>query len=124
MGSMSNLPPSSKYLQRSHEAVDETEREHLTRRLNDAFEDGRLDQQDYLAQLDIVYGAETLGDLIPVVEDLPAAKEVVPVGVDYPTTVAAGEVNTSRNVMVPALMVVGTLVTLMVILGVLGLMIL
>ena len=36
------LPPSSKYLQRAADPVDETERESLTTRLNSAFADGRI----------------------------------------------------------------------------------
>ena len=120
---MTNLPPSSKYLQRSEDAVDDTEREHLTRRLNDAFEDGRLDQETYMAKLETVYSAKNLGELVPVVEDLPAARDLVPTGAEMPKTVPAGELNQPRNLMVPALLVTGTLVSLLVILGILAIMI-
>jgi hypothetical protein len=70
---MSTLPPSSRYLQRATEPVGETEREALVKRVSDAFTDGRLNQESYQQSMDVIYGAKTLGDLVPVVEQLPAA---------------------------------------------------
>lgn len=75
---MAELPPSSKYLQRSESSVDEVERESLVKRLSDAYTEGRLEQEDYLTALDVVYGASRLGDLVPVVERLPAPATEVP----------------------------------------------
>lgn len=69
MEPMTSLPPSSKYRQRASEAVDDLERESLTTRLSDAYADGRLDQDSYMAALDVVYDARSLGELVPVVED-------------------------------------------------------
>lgn len=119
MGAMSSLPPSSKYLQQAGNAVDDGEREALTQRLSDAFADGRMSQDDYMASLDTVYGAQRLGELVPVVEQLPAA------AVDTPDIVLssgppAGEVSTSRNVLLPALLVTGVVLALLVTLAVLG----
>ena len=51
------LPPSSKYLQRPGDPVDETERASITTRLNDAFGDGRITHEEYAAAMD------TLADL-------------------------------------------------------------
>lgn len=97
MGAMA-LPPSSKYLQRSGDPVDEVERNSITRRLNDAFADGRITHDEYAAAMDVVYDATTLGDLVPVIEKLPAA------AADVPAIVAqsgppAGRVSESRNLM-------------------------
>lgn len=120
---MSMLPPSSKYLQRSNEPVDETERDSLTKRLSDAFTDGRLGQDEYMAALDVVYSAGTLGDLVPVIEKLPAAAASVPAIVES-GNVPAGELAPSKNLLVPAMAVVGgVLVTLVVIAVLLGLFI-
>ena len=70
---MSKLPPSSRYLQRADEPVDETEREALSKRVSDAFADGRLESDSYQQSMDVIYGAKTLGELVPVVEQLLAA---------------------------------------------------
>lgn len=69
---MSNLPISSKYRSTPDKPVDETEREALSRQLNEAFEKGSVDQSDYSAMLDRVFSARTLGELAPVVERLGA----------------------------------------------------
>ncbi len=75
------LPPSSKYLQRSADPVAAAERESRTRRLNQACADGRISHDQYAADMDIVYAARVLGDLVPVIERLPAAIMVGVVGV-------------------------------------------
>lgn len=69
---MSNLPISSKYRSQPARPVDEAEREDLTKRLNDAFTSGDIDDDSYRTLLDELYGAQTLGELVPVVEHLPA----------------------------------------------------
>ncbi len=92
------LPPSSKYLQRSADPVDDAERESITARLNGAFEDGRINHDEYAGAMDVVYDARTLGELVPVVERLPAPQN------DTPAIVAqagppAGDVTESRNLL-------------------------
>lgn len=119
MVSMSSLPPSSRYLQQAESPVQDSEREALTQRLSDAFTDGRMAQDDYMASLDVVYGAQRLGELVPVIERLPAAAVEVP-GLVAGSGKPAGEVSTSRNVLVPALVVTGAVLALLVILAVLG----
>ncbi|MBO1031989.1 DUF1707 domain-containing protein [Tessaracoccus sp. SD287] len=69
---MSNLPISSKYRSQSHEPVSDAEREDLGKRLNDEFTKGTIDAEQYPQLLDRIYGARTLGELVPVVEALPA----------------------------------------------------
>ena len=118
MGGMSSLPPSSRYLQQSAAAVDDTEREALTKRLSDAFADGRLAQDDYMSALDVVYGAQSLGELVPVIERLPAASVDVP-GIVQTSSMPAGELSTSRNVLLPALLITGVVLALLVTLAVL-----
>ena len=58
---MSNLPSSSRYLQRADEAVEEIEREALAQRVSDAYADGRLEVESYRQSMDVIYGASTLG---------------------------------------------------------------
>ncbi|NHB84080.1 DUF1707 domain-containing protein [Tessaracoccus sp. HDW20] len=65
-------------MQRSGDPVDDAERDSLTARLNDAFGDGRISHDEYAAAMDTVYGARTLGDLVPVIEKLPAAAANIP----------------------------------------------
>ena len=64
---MSNLPISSKYRSTPYEPVTDQEREQLTARVNDAYTDGKLDDEQYHAHLDLVFAARTLGELVPVV---------------------------------------------------------
>ncbi len=99
------LPPSSKYLQRSADPVDDAERESITRRLNQAFADGRISHDQYAADMDIVYAARVLGDLVPVIERLPAAVDNVPAIIEE-GKLPAGQVTASRN-LVPAAIMVG-----------------
>lgn len=117
---MSTLPPSSKYLQQPHQLVDEVEREALSKRLSDAYADGRLKQDEYMSQLDIVYKAQNLGELVPVVEHLPAAVDHVPHGAQTGSTVAPGELKpVSAFPVVPLMAVGGTAVALIAIILVL-----
>ena len=112
------LPPSSKYLQRPGDPVDETERASITQRLNDAFADGRLTHDEYAEAMDIVYDARTLGDLVPVMEKLPAAAANVPAIVEQGGP-PAGQLSEPRS-LVPAAVMVGVVgVTLLAILAIL-----
>ncbi len=99
------LPPSSKYIQRSADPVDDTERDAITRRLGDAFADGRIPHDQYSADMDIVYAARTLGDLVPVIERLPAAVDNVPAIVEQ-GKLPAGQVAAPRS-LIPAAIMVG-----------------
>lgn len=82
---MSKLPPSSRYLQRAAEPVGDMEREALSKRVSDAFADGRMESDSYRQSMDVIYGAKTLGELVPVVEQLPAA------ALDTPAIVGEGK---------------------------------
>lgn len=93
---MNELPRSSKYRSTPDEPVSDQERDQLTTRLNQAFADGKLTQEDYSAKLDELYVATKLGDLVPVVESLPAAQTY-----QDPAIVQQlgqpGELSTARN---------------------------
>ena len=117
-GHMSSLPPSSRYLQQADSAVEDTERDALSKRLSDAYTDGRLGQDEYMASLDVVYRAATLGELVPVIEQLPAASSDVPAMVESSRT-PAGTVSTPRNVLLPAIVVTGAVLVLLVTIAVL-----
>ena len=97
---MSNLPPSSRYLQRADEAVEETEREALAQRVSDAYADGRLEVESYRQSMDVIYAAKTLGELVPVVEQLPAAAVNTPaiVGEGNLPAGQVGEIRTPARV--------------------------
>lgn len=92
------LPPSSKYLQRPNDLVDEVERDSINKRLNAAFADGRITHDEYAVAMDQVFGAKTLGDLVPVIEKLPAAATNVPAIVEQ-SGPPAGNVSQSRNLL-------------------------
>lgn len=66
----SELPISSPYRSTPDAPVGADERETLNRRLNQAYTDGTLTQEDYQARLDALFGATRLGQLVPVVEGL------------------------------------------------------
>lgn len=68
---MSELPISSPYRSKPAEPVSDDERDRLSRRLNAAFTDGALTQEDYQARLDRLFAAQQLGELVPVVQGLP-----------------------------------------------------
>lgn len=85
---MSNLPISSPYRSTPGEPVSDAEREQLTTRLNDAFSKGSLSHDDYSARLDQLYAAQTLGELVPVVDGLPPRETH-----ETPAIVSTGEGN-------------------------------
>lgn len=72
LSGVNELPPSSKYIARGNEPVSDADRSDLNTRLNDAFAEGRIDEPAFQSHLDLVYRARTLGELVPVVRDLPA----------------------------------------------------
>lgn len=114
---MSSLPPSSRYLQQPNEPVSESERESLTKRLADAYAEGRLGESDYFTALDVLYQAKTLGDLVPIIEQLPAASSQTPATIQA-GRLPAGQTSTGRNMLVPALVGVGVLAGLAILVAI------
>lgn len=89
---MSNLPISSKYRSTPNLPVAVEEREGLVQRLNEAYERGEVAPDDYQRLLDAVFNAQTLGELAPVVEKLPAsATYAEPAMVQQAHTVEPGQ---------------------------------
>jgi Domain of unknown function (DUF1707) len=67
----SNLPISSPYRSKPDAPVTDAERDRLNARLNAAYTAGTLEQEDYQRRLDLLFAAQRLGELVPVVEGLP-----------------------------------------------------
>ena len=118
---MSKLPLSSRYLQRADEPIDETERETLSKRVSDAFADGRLESDSYQQSMDVIYGAKTLGELVPVVEQLPAAALETPAIVGEGKLLAGqtGEIRAPARIGMVAVRAMAGVVTLLAIVAVL-----
>ena len=69
---MSNeLPIASPYRSTPEVPVSDAERDQLNRRLNAAYTDGQLGEDDYRERLDRLFAARKLGELVPVVQGLP-----------------------------------------------------
>ena len=73
LGIMAELPRSSKYRATPNAPLEDDERNRLVERLNAAYEAGEVSSDDYPRLLDDVFGATTLGEVVPVVESLPGA---------------------------------------------------
>lgn len=117
------LPISSPYRSTPGAPVSEAEREQLSGRLNAAYEAGSLAPEDYQARLDILFAAQTLGQLVPVVDGLPPSSTY-----DSPAIVATqggkpGELATARSAsglaVVAVAGVVGLIVLIVVLLAIL-----
>lgn len=76
--------------------VEAREREQVVDRINAAFENGALDDLDYRRYLDVAFSAKTLGELRPVVENLPAESTYATPGNIESSSVRPGELSTSR----------------------------
>ncbi|MFY7067569.1 DUF1707 SHOCT-like domain-containing protein [Nocardiopsis changdeensis] len=66
---MSEITPPDPGRMRASDA----DRDAVAHRLQEAFAEGRLDPDEHSERLDAVYRAKTLGELVPLTEDLPAA---------------------------------------------------
>jgi hypothetical protein len=118
----SNLPISSPYRSTPEAPVTDTERDQLTSRLNGAFTEGTITQDDYQARLDQLYAAQKLGQLVPVVDGLPPLQTY-----DNPAIITSGgqpgllaESKSANNF---ALLVVGGIAAVIVLISILFLFI-
>jgi hypothetical protein len=118
----SNLPISSPYRSTPEAPVTDTEREQLTSRLNAAFTQGTLAQEDYQARLDQLYAAQKLGQLVPVVDGLPPLQTY-----ESPAIVTSGgepgQLAEGRSAAQLSLLVVGGLAAVIVLIAILFLVI-
>jgi uridylate kinase len=115
----SNLPISSPYRSKPDAPVTEAEREQLSSRLNAAFTDGKLEQDDYQIRLDQLFAATRMGQLLPVVEGLPpmpthANPEIVASGGGEP-----GQLTDTRSASRFALLLIAVLVVAIVLIAML-----
>jgi hypothetical protein len=102
--------------------VTETERDQLSSRLNVAFTEGTLTQEDYQARLDQLFAAQKLGQLVPVVEGLPPMQTY-----DNPAIITSGgqpgQLAESASSSHLTLMLVGGLAAVVVLITILVLLI-
>ncbi len=106
---MSELPISSPYRSTPDAPVSDGERDQLSARLNNAFEAGTIDADDYQARLNQLFAAQRMGELLPVVQGLPplqtyASPAIVAVGSGQP-----GELSQSSDASRVALIGVGVI---------------
>lgn len=96
---MSQLPIGSRPPRDPQRPVTEGQRNDLTARLNTAYERGDLSLDDYQRLLGDAFEAKTIGQLVPVIEKLPARYRVsdAPQGAALDTNLAPGEVNQARH---------------------------
>lgn len=90
---MPELPRSSRYLATPDAILAEAERTELVERLNAAYADGLIKADDYEQHLDRLFSAQKLGEVAPVVAELPVkpthdTPAVVPVGAGKPGELA------------------------------------
>ncbi len=124
-GGVSNLPMSSPYRSQPDKPVTETVREDFTQRLNDAFTEGDVPQDEYRVMLDGVYAADTYGQLAPIAERLPVKQTYQQPGiVATESTSAPGEVTPHREQLGLSLWVMaGAAVALLIVALILGIII-
>jgi hypothetical protein len=118
----SNLPISSPYRSTPEAPVTDSERDQLSSRLNLAFTQGSLSQDDYQARLDQLFAAQKLGQLVPVVDGLPPLQTY-----ENPAIVETGgepgQLAESRSANQLTLAVVGGLAAVIVLIAILFLVI-
>jgi len=69
---MSGLPIETEYAHDATSEVTAADRDDLSNRLNDAFAGGALTMEDYQTRLNALFQATKRGELVPVVQGLPA----------------------------------------------------
>ncbi len=118
----SNLPISSPYRSTPEAPVTATERDQLSSRLNVAFTEGTIDQDDYQTRLDQLFAAQKLGQLVPVVEGLPALQTYASPAI-ITTGGEPGQLADSRSANHLTLLVVGGVAAIIVLISILFLLI-
>ena len=115
----SNLPISSPYRSTPEAPVTDAERNQLSTRLNAAFEAGSLDADDYRQRLDVLFAAQKLGQLVPVVEGLPPLQTYTDPKIVAGTGGQPGVVSEPRSATGMALIAAGGVVLLIVLIAIL-----
>ena len=65
------MPISSPYRSTPDAPVTDEVRDQLSRQLNAAYTAGKINEDEFRARLDALFGAHRLGELVPVVQGLP-----------------------------------------------------
>lgn len=99
--------------------MNDKERNQLSTRLNAAFEAGSLDSDDYRRRLDILFAAQRLGQLVPVVEGLPPLPTYTDPAIVASNNGQPGEVSAARSATSLALVVVGGVLVLIALIAIL-----
>jgi hypothetical protein len=68
----------------------DADRDRAASMLNEAMAQGRLTAEEHSDRLDAVYAAKTHADIVPVIDDLPAAQAVTPAESPGPAAAASG----------------------------------
>jgi hypothetical protein len=116
---VTELPISSPYRSSPNAPVTENERTRLSTRINDAFSDGKIDEEDYRGRLDRLFAAQTLGELIPVVDGLPPMQTYASPDIVASQPGEPGQLTPSRNAASLALVGVGVLLAVIALVAVL-----
>jgi hypothetical protein len=116
---VSNLPISSPYRSTPNAPVSDAEREQLNVRLNAAYTAGSLDEDDYQGRLNVLFAAQRMGELLPVVEGLPPLQTYNSPAMVASTGGQPGEVSVSRSASGVSLLVVGGVAALIIIVAIL-----
>ena len=97
----------------------ENERNQLSTRLNAAYEAGSLDADDYRQRLDILFAAQRLGQLVPVVEGLPPLQTYTDPAIVASNDGQPGEVSVARSATSLAVLAVGGVLGLIALIAIL-----
>src|SRR6476661_282403 len=116
---VSNLPISSPYRSTPNAPVSDAEREQLNVRLNAAYTAGSIDEDDYQSRLNVLFAAQRMGELVPVVEGLPPLQTYTSPPMVASTGGRPGEVSVSRNAGGISLLAVGGVAALIIIVAIL-----
>ena len=115
----SNLPISSPYRSTPDAPVTDNERNRLSTRLNAAYEAGSLDSDDYRHRLDMLFAAQRLGQLVPVVEGLPPLQTYTDPAIVASNNGEPGQVSTARSATSLAVLAVGGVLVLVALIAIL-----
>jgi hypothetical protein len=116
---VSNLPISSPYRSTPNAPVSDAERERLNVRLNAAYTAGSLDEDDYQSRLNVLFAAQRMGELLPVVEGLPPLQTYNSPPMVASTGGQPGEVSVSRNAGGVSLLAVAGVAALIIVVAIL-----
>ena len=116
---VSNLPISSPYRSTPNAPVTDATREQLNVRLNAAYTAGSLDEDEYQGRLNVLFAAQRMGELLPVVEGLPPLQTYNSPSMVASTGGQPGEVSVSRNAGGVSLLAVGGVAALIILVAIL-----